>query len=426
MPLIHRRLFVQSALAAAAAGPLIVSSRSWARPGRPGPNDQIGIGVIGMGKMGRDHLGPLLKNPAVRIMAVCDVDTSRRDYSKGAVDKAYGNADCRAFIDYRELLAMPGIDAVVIGTPDHWHGIMVLDAAAAKKDIYCEKPMSLTLGEGKAMIDAVRKHNIVFQTGSQQRTEYGHKFVTACELVRDGKIGKVLTVHVGVGVSSKWCDLPEESMEAGLEWDRWLGPAPVRPYNAILSPRGVHNNYPNWRLYREYSGGMMTDWGAHHFDIAQWGLGMDTSGPVKVTPPPGENDEYGAKLTYPSGIEVIHGGVEGITFTGTSGVISVSRDRLMSIPEGVLKSGLKEGDAKLPRHPGQQANWIECIKTRQRPICDVEVGARSIACAQLCNLAYWNRRELKWDPVAWVFPGDAQANGWRDYERRKGYELPKV
>jgi predicted dehydrogenase len=359
------------------------------------------------------------------VLAVCDVDTTRRNEAKARVDKAYANSDCKAFNDYRELLALPGIDAVVIATPDHWHAIQCLHAMAGKKDIYCEKPLTLTLAEGKALIDAARKQGTIFQTGSQQRSEYNHVFAQACEYVRSGRLGQVLTVHVGVGVSSRPCDLREEPMEPGLDWDKWLGPAPLRPYHSILSPRGVHNHYPNWRLYKEYSGGMMTDFGAHHFDIAQWGLGMDDSGPVEIIPPADEKTDHGCALVYAGGVRVVHGGPSGTTFIGDRGLIHVDRGVISSTPEGILKEPLKDGDVKLPRPASHLDDWFDCLRTRARPICDVEIGARSVACPLLCNLAYWHRRSMKWDPKAWAF-ADAEANGWRDYPRRAGYELPGV
>jgi len=424
--LVRRRILMAGA--AAAVSPLFLRTSAFARPRRTAVGDRITLGMIGMGVMNRDHLKAFVRDNEVRVLAVCDVDTTRRQNAKKMVDDAYQETGegCRAYNDYREVLARDDIDAVVIATPDHWHAIMVIEACKAGKDIYCEKPLSLTLHEAKAMIDAVRKHGRVFQTGSQQRTEYGGRFRTACEYVRSGRIGRVLTVHVGVGESSKWCDLPEEPMEPGLDWDRWLGPAPTRPYNSILSPRGVHGHYPKWRAYREYSGGTLTDMGAHHFDITQWGLGMDQAGPIEVRPPRLEGAVAGAQLLYPGGIEVIHGGPGGATFIGTEGVIHVDRGRLISIPDGLFKKPLEDGDARFPQSPNHHADWIGCIRMRARPICDVEVGARSIACCHLLNLAYWHGRALKWDPQAWEFPGDTQANGWRDYSRREGYALPMV
>jgi predicted dehydrogenase len=421
-----RRDFVLAA--GALAAPLFIPASVLARPGlgRRGPNDQIGVGLIGMGKRAFELLHPFLKSEGVRVLAVCDVDTTRRTHAKSLVDKHYNNADCASFNSDLDLLAHPGIDAVGIFTPDHWHVGQVLAAARAKKDIYCEKPLTLRLREGKFMIDAVRKHDLVFQTGSQQRTEYNHLFVKACEYVRNGRLGKILAVHVGVGAPSKPCDLGEEAVEPGLDWDRWLGPAPKRPYHSILSPRGVHDHYPKWREYREYSGGYMTDFGAHHFDIAQWGLGLDSTNPVKVIPPHREADPIGCKLMYAGGVEMTHGGPEGITFIGTSGLLRVTRDHLVSIPERILKEPMSESDLKLPRHVSHHGNWIDCIRSRQRPICDVEVGARSIACAHLCNVAYELRRPLAWNPNTWEFENDAEANSWTDYPRRAGYELPRA
>jgi predicted dehydrogenase len=428
---VNRRQFMQTA--AIAAAPLILPSAVFGR-GRVQPSGRIGVGIIGCGIQNRFHIARLLKDEAVRIVAVCDVDTTRREDAKAKVDSGYqqeGPGGCAAFVDYHELLARKDIDAVSIATPDHWHAAMVIDAAKAGKDIYCEKPLSLNLAEAKAMVEAVRKHSRVFQTGSQQRTEFGGRFRQACEYVRSGRLGTILAVHVGIGVSSVWCDLPEEPMEPGLEWDRWLGPAPMRPYNSILSPRGVNNFYPNWRLYREYSGGMMTDFGAHMYDIMQWGLDMDASGPVQVFPPPSLPDDkakFGARLVYANGVQAFHGGPFGVTFIGEKGSIHVDRDRLESMPDTILKEPLKPEDVHLPEAKDHHANWIECMHSRQKCICDVEVGARSVAVCHLANQAYWHRRPLNWDPQAWHFVNDTEADTWMDYQggRRAGYELPKA
>ena len=258
-------------------------------------------------------------------MAVCDCDTTRREHARKRVDEHYAKektkgADskgCKGYNDFRELLERGDIDAVVIATPDHWHAIQIIEACKAGKDIYCEKPLTLTILEAKTVIDAVRKHDRVLQTGSQQRTEFDGQFRKACEYVRSGRIGKVKTVYVNVGGPSRPCDLPEEPMEPGLDWDLWLGPAPKRPYNSILSPRGVHKHFPNWRSYREYSGGSMTDFGAHHFDIAQWGLDRDESGPVEIIPPDDPNATQGVRYIYADGVVLYHGGPSGDTFMGT-------------------------------------------------------------------------------------------------------------
>lgn len=431
-------------LAASALGVgMLVSPRVNARS--TAANERLGVAFIGMGIRGRELLPAFGERADVNILAVCDVDTKRREDAiervrrlaakhRGASGRDNGDgggnrdggggAPCKGYVDHREAIAHPGVDAVVIASPDHWHAAQIIDAAKAKKDIYCEKPLTLTIREAKASMDAVRKHERVFQTGSQQRTEYDGRFRTAAEIVRSGRLGKVLAVHVGVGESSVACDLPEEPIEPGLDWERWLGPAPMRPYNSILAPRGINTHYPMWRLYREFSGGMMTDWGAHHFDIVQWALDMDDSGPVEIIPPRDENAKIGARLIYANGVEVHHGGPSGITFVGTEGTLSVKREAIASFPAKILEEPLGEKDVRLPRAEGHVANFLDCVRTRERCICEVEVGARSVTVCHLANIAYWHRKQLKWDPKAWEFPGDAEANAWRDNARRKGFELP--
>ncbi len=425
-----RRDFVKGA-AAAASLPLLVPAAALGAEKKAAASDRLGLGFIGMGTMNRGHLGHFLGVREVQVLAVCDVDTKRREHAKKTVEDRYGKdaksgkyQGCAAYNDFRELLARKDIDAVVIATPDHWHAIPVLEACKAKKDIYCEKPLSLTILEAKAMMDAVRKYERVFQTGSQQRS--GQEFRLACELVRSGRIGKVKTVNVNVGPPSRWCDLKEEKLEEGLDWDRWLGPAPKRPYSSVLSPRGVHNHFPDWRQFREYSGGMMTDWGAHHFDIAQWGLGMDHSGPVEIIPPDDPKAQKGLRYIYANGVELVHGPGGGVQFIGTDGEITVNRGHLSSKPEGIIKQPIGEKDVHLYKSPGHQTDWLHCIRSRKRPIADVEIGARSVTVCHLGNLAYWNHKKLRWDPKAWRFVGDEEANKWLDRERRDPYQLPKV
>src|SRR5438046_136803 len=276
-----RRQFLKSTAAAAAAVPFLLPSRLWAAETRP--SDRLTLGFIGMGTQNRGLMGEFLKKKETQTVAVCDVDTTRRENAQKTVENFYAKQTasgawkgCRAYGDFRDLLARKDIDAVVIATPDHWHAFIAVAAAKAGKDIYCEKPMAESIHEARAMVKAVRKNKRVFQTGSMQRSS--KEFRTACELVRNARIGKITRVEVAVGGPGKWCDLPAEMEEPGLDWNMWLGPAPLRPYHSELSPRGVHKHFPNWRLYREYGGGMVTDWGAHHFDIAQRGLGMDEGG----------------------------------------------------------------------------------------------------------------------------------------------------
>ena len=425
---ITRRGFVKGAALAVVAAPTIVPCSVLGGQQQQAPSERITLGFIGVGKMNGYHLSHFLGDPEVRVLAVCDVDTTRREHAKKTVDDRHASDEaykgCDAYNDFHELLARNDIDAVVIATPDHWHTHPIVEAAKAKKDIYCEKPLTLTIAEAKVAIDAVRKHDVVFQTGSQQRS--GREFRYACELVRNGRIGKIVRVNAAVGGPSRWCDLPEEEMEPGLDWNLWLGQAPMRPYNSILSPRGVHDHFPAWRNYREYSGGGMTDWGAHHFDIAQWGLGMDESGPVEIIPPEDENAQSGVKYLYENGVELIHGGPGGVNFVGTEGEIFVDRGKLASKPEEIIKEPIRDDEIHLYQSPGHQRDWLNCVRSRKRPICDVEIGARSVTVCHLGNLAYWNRRKLRWDPKNWEFPGDAEANTWRDRQRRDPWQLPTV
>ncbi len=422
---LSRREFIRRTSAAAAA-PIVLPASVFGTQEKAAPSNRITLGFIGMGKMNSGLLNAFLGYADVQVVAVCDVDTTRRENAKKTVDTKYAGKGCAGVSDFNELIGRKDIDAVVIATPDHWHAIPVIEAAKAKKDVYCEKPLSLTIHEAKLMIDAVRKHDRVFQTGSQQRSQSNGSFRTACEYARSGRLGKLKKIIVGVGGPSKPCDLPEEAMEPGLDWERWLGPAPKRAYHSILSPRGVHNHFPRWRSYREYSGGAMTDWGAHHFDIAQWALDADQSGPVEVIPPEDPAAEKGVRFLYANGVEVEHGDSIGVTIIGTEGRIEADRGKILSKPETILKEPLGEKDVKLRRTAGHYRDFVECVKSRQRPICDVEIGARSVTVCHLGNLAYRHRKRLKWDPQNWRFAGGEGDEKWLDRERRDPYQLPPV
>ncbi len=431
---LSRRDFVKNA-ATAVAAPIIVPASVLGRQDAKPPSEKITIGVIGVGYQARGHVEFLVRHPDVKVLAVCDVDTTRREGAKKIVDDWYSSdttyKGCDAYNDYRELIARKDIDAVLIGTPDHWHVIPAVEAMKAGKDVYCEKPLTLTIAEAQVIIQVARKTKRVFQTGSQQRSD--KEFRIACEAVRNGRIGKVKQVFVDVGGPSHPCDLPEETMEPGLDWNMWLGQAPERPYNSVLSPRGIHSHFPNWRAYREYSGGGMTDWGAHHFDIAQWGLGMDESGPVEIIPPDDPKAESGVRYLYANGVEMIHSGHKdpdgetrgGVHFVGENGIVFVNRGQLKSWPENIVTEPLGASETPLYKSPGHHQDWFDCIKSRKRPICDVEIGARSVTVCHLGNLVYWNRRKLRWDPKKWRFPGDREANKWLDRERRGEWKLPK-
>jgi len=422
-----RRQFVKTTIAAAVAAPAILPSSVWSA--EKGPNERITLGFIGMGKQNSGLLGGFIRNKETQVVAVCEVDTTRRENAKKKIEEHYAKQTdkgsfkgCEAYTDFRELLARKDIDGVVIATPDHWHATQVVAAANAGKDIYCEKPLSLTIAEARAMVNAVRRNKRILQTGSMQRSS--QEFRKACELVRNGRIGKVKTVIVGVGGPSKWCDLPEETLEPGLDWDSWLGPAPKRPYNSVLSPRGIHDHFPNWRSYREYSGGAMTDWGAHHFDIAQWGLGMDDSGPVEIIPPEDPKAKTGMRYLYANGVEMIHDSSKGgARFIGTEGTIFVDRGKLQTEPESLAQEPLGDKAIRLYASNNHGQDWLSCMRSRNLPICDVEIGCRSVTVCHLGNLAYWNHRRLKWDPKNEKFIGDNEANTWLDREKRAPWKV---
>jgi predicted dehydrogenase len=295
-------------------------------------------------------------------------------------------------------------------------------AARAKKDIYCEKPLTLTIGEGKKLVEEVGKHKVVFQTGSQQRTEFGGKFRLAAELVRSGRLGKIKTVRIGVGDPSRPCDLKEEPVPEGTDWEMWNGPSPKRGYNEVLCPKGLHRHFPAWRNYTEYAGGGLADMGAHHFDIAQWALGMDGSGPVQIVPPDGAA-RRGLKFVYANGVEMFHGGPTDCLFEGSEGKLEVSRGHIKSDPADILKTPLGEKEVKLYRADNHRRNWIECIRGKKETVCPAEVGHRSASICHLANIGYQLRRALKWDPVEQKFVDDEAANKLIERALREPWKL---
>ncbi|MGD0538705.1 MAG: Gfo/Idh/MocA family oxidoreductase [Verrucomicrobiota bacterium] len=424
-PSISRRRFLARAAVAGAAAPFLLPSNVWTARGASGPNNRLTLGYIGTGKQGRFLMDCFLPHESVQVVALAEVDTTRREFHKKKAEDFYSTKQDKdfkgitAYKDFRELIARKDIDAVVIAAPDHWHAYISIAAAQSGKDIYCEKPLSLTIHEARAMVDAARKYERVFQTGSMQRSS--SEFWKACTLVRNGAIGKIKEVYVSVGGPSRPCDLPEEKMEPGLDWDMWLGQAPLRPYNSILSPRGVHDNFPDWRNYREYSGGAMTDWGAHHFDIAQWGLGMDDSGPVEILPPDGK-DVKRLTYKYANGVVMYHGGLEGynfgVVFVGENGKVCVDRGKFKAEPESVAAVKPDELPVKLYRSNNHYKDFLDRVKDRKKPICDVEIGARSATVCHLGNLAYWNKTVLKWNPKTEQFGGGAGNNEWKDRVKR--------
>lgn len=410
-----RRQVLQAATAATTLS-ILGAKPTWAA------NDRMAIGFIGVGTMGRGHLGGFLGRPDVEVVAISDVVKERIDNAVEQVNNKYADRTksgefkgVKTYGDFRELLAHPGLDAVVIATPDHWHAIPCILAARAGKHIYCEKPLTNNVAEGRRIVDEVKKGKVTFQTGSQQRSEFGGHFRKAVEYIWNGRIGKLKTIRIGVGGPAKPCDLPGQEVPAGTDWNMWLGPAPQREYNEILCPKGVHKHFPAWRSYQEFGGGAIADMGAHHFDIAQWAMEMDGSGPVEVIPPDDRKKESGLRFRYASGIEMIHNEFEGdvkadCVFEGTEGTILVSRGGLSSKSEEILKTPLPENARRVMPSSQHHTNWLEAIRSGGETICSAETGHRSATICHLGNIGYRLGRNLKWDPVKEEFAGDAEAN----------------
>ncbi len=374
-----------------------------------GPNDQIVMAAIGVGGQGIGDMKWAKSKRGVKFVAVCDVDDNH--VKKGA--KEVG-ADCRRYKDFRELLAKEQLDAVIIGTVDHWHALVSNAAMKGGCDVYCEKPLSLTVEEGKAMVKAARKYNRVFQTGSQQRSDARYRL--ACELVRNGRIGKVHTVEARIGDNPIGGPFPEAAVPEGLDWDFWKGPTADVPY---IKER-CHYEF---RWWYEYSGGKLTDWGAHHNDIAQWGLGKDGSGPVSVTAsglkPTDRRNSYNCHphfavtYTYADGTHLVttSDGENGNRFIGDEGWIFVNRDRIEASDPKLLKGPLPEESVRLYVSNDHMGNFIDGIRTRKRPICDVEVGYRSVTVCHIGAIALRLGIPLDWDPKAEQFVGPRAEKG---------------
>ncbi len=420
--MLTRRDFL-AATTALTAAPLIAPSIVRARPA----SDRITLGFIGVGKQSLGHLNRFLGNKDVEVVGVCEVVKERLDKAIETVNAKYADRTksgeykgLKSFGNFRDLLGLEGLDAVVIGTPDHWHAIPCILAARAGKHIYCEKPLTHNIAEGRTLVSEVAKAKVVFQTGSQQRSEFGGHFRKAVEYIWNGRIGELKRIRIGVGGPAKPCDLPTEDVPPGTDWNMWVGPAPMRGYNQILCPQGVHNHFPLWRSYQEYAGGALADMGAHHFDIAQWAMKTDTSGPVKIIPP-GKNAESGLKFIYSSGIEMIHNQFEDdvkadCVFEGTKGMLLVSRGGISTRPSSILEEPLTDSDQRVMKSSNHHQNWIDAIRTGADCICTAEIGHRSAAICHLGNIGYRLGRELNWDPKAEKFAGDEEANKhlWRE------------
>ncbi len=405
------------------------SERHSRMPRRIGPNDRINIACIGPGgskggyRQGLNDTKAARGHQGTQIVAVCDVDQQHREEAA----HEFG-PDCKQYHDFRELLADDGIDAVVIGTPDHWHAQIAIAAMKAGKDVYCEKPLTLTIDEGKHIVRTMKDTKRIFQTGSQQRSDA--KFRMACELVRNGRLGKISRVKTQIPTAPTGGPFDVKPVPEGFDWDMWQGPTPFTDY----IPERTHGTF---RWWLEYSGGMITDWGAHHNDIAQWGLGMDGSGPLSVEavgkPPEktGKNyynvfPSFDITYKYPGDITLLctDKGENGIQFEGEKGWIFVSRGVLRASDDKLLSDPLPSDAIKLYVSNDHMGNFLDGIRTRQQPICNAEVGHRSVSVCHMGNLSLrLGGRHLEWDAKKEQFKNDKEANAMLSRPRRGPWKL---
>jgi len=402
--ILRRRTFLKTA---ALAAPLVIPASALGAGSRAAPSERIAMGAIGVGPRGSAVFREMTSQPGVQALAACDVDHSRLEH--------FHSQGLPVYQDFREMLARDDLDAVVIASPTHWKPLHTIAAAKAGKDVFCEKPMSLTVRDGRAMVTAIRRYARVYQHGTQQRSSPEFRF--ACEMVRSGRIGQLNSVTIYVGGPASDCYLPEQPVPKGLDWDMWLGPAPWRPFHPAV--------YRGWESFRDYSGGGMTGWGSHHFDIAQWGLAADDTGPVEIIPPDGKDVRL-LTFRYGNGIEVYHANQMGewaAVFEGSEGRIAVNRGKLQTWPPSIMQKPTAPGEVHLYHSPGHTADFIQAIRTRQKPVCDVEIGHRTMTVCHLGNIAFSVKRPLKWDPVKEQFVGDPGADRLLDRRRRPPWTL---
>lgn len=368
------------------------------------PSDRIGLGIVGYGIRARNLLSRFLNSDEVMVVGVAEVVDERRDLAIDRINTHYGNQTARGHRDFRELIARPDVDAIMVTTPDHWHATPAIEACRAGKHVYCEKPLSLTVAEGRAIANAARISGVAFQTGSQQRSEYGGNFVRAAEAVRNGRLGTLQRITCAVGDPPKPCDLPAEELPAGIDWTMWNGPAPERPFSSVLCPIGMHKHYPAWRNYSEYANGGLGDFGAHHFDIAQWAMDMDDGGPRRVLPPEGDGTR-GLRFQYENGVELEHGGDAEVRFEGSDGWIEAGRGYLRVSNEEIVNTPLGRNEVELPRSPSHIRDWIAAMTSGTPTVANAETGHRTASLCQLAVIGYDVRAPLDWDPISERFRG---------------------
>jgi predicted dehydrogenase len=411
-----RRNFLKAMLAAGAA-PSFVPSRVLA--GQSAPSGKITLGVIGVGAQGSNDMQNFLSQDDVRVTAICDVNQRNIAKARERIKATYGSPDVKVVADYRELCSDPSIDAVLMALPVHWHSLPALDAVLHGKHIFHEKPMGMSFGEAKLVREAVRKKGVVFQFGTQQRS--GIKFRWACELALNGRMGKVTEVHVSAPGGKQGPTFPEQPVPQYVDWDRWVGPAPMTPFNEAKLSRDNHENMTNFSL------GMISCWGIHHMDIAQWGNGTDDTGPTSIEatgafPKDGAFDailNWKVRMAFAKAapITFVNDGTpeikHGIRFVGQSGWVHVDRQTITAHDEAFLRDPQNkcgQMPIKLPISLSHTRNFVDAIKQGKRALCDIETAVRSDALCQLSLIAVKLGRKLKWDPQAEQFIGDDAAN----------------
>jgi predicted dehydrogenase len=401
-----RRDFLKTAGAAVAA-PYVITSAALGNAYQAPASERIVMGGIGIGNMGSGDLGAFVGRGDVQYVAVSDVRKGVREKAKGRVDSRYKNSDCRAYNDFRELLARDDIDAVHVATPDHWHAIMVIEACRNGKDVYCQKPETRTLREGPLMVEAARRYSRVVSGGSQRVLEDYRKIVDQCW---GGELGTIKSVNVKVGPLPVECNLAGEDQPDDIDWDMWLGPAPWAPYNQYRCSGSYNINGKSWRSFSDYSGGGMTDWGAHHFGGATFAADVREVQPVEVE----YHDDSGRKwlsYKYANGLSITHNHPakekgDAVQVEGTPG------EKRPAKPVPTYKG-----------NGGIYGDFIHCVKTRERPFRDIELAVNTAALAHLGNIAYTLERSLKWDKDKEEFPGDAEANRLVDRARREPWQV---
>lgn len=451
-----RRAFLASAGGAIAASsvvpgfPAIVPASVF---GSTAPSNRINVGAIGTGRISRTHDMPgVWRQEAARIVAVCDVDSTRVDEARTLVHGHYTKATgkpydgVRAYADHRELLASADLDAVVISTPDHWHAIIAIDAVGAGKDVYLQKPASLTIAEGRLLSDAVHRSGRIFQIGCQQRSS--PQFRYAAELVRNGRIGRLQTVEVGLPGDPGGDEEPTMPVPKNLDYDRWLGSTPMVPYTEKrVHPQSGYNR-PGWLRCEQFGAGMITGWGAHHIDCAHWAMDAEHTGPIEVSgtaefPTKGLWNVHGpfrTEAVYASGVRMIVSGdfPNGIKFIGTDGWIFVSRGNesvtasdpqsrlkdsraLAASTPGIITSVIGPDEVHLYESTNHHANWIDSVRSRRQPIAPVEVAHRSCSACLIHHIAMKLERKVVWDPAKERFTNDEEANALLSRPQRAPY-----